>query len=103
MKFWTGSFGFLDATSTDTPVFEETTRQSICDLAPSFDIKDRFKKALEFRDYLEWQWFESHLHTSYYDFPSIVQLQSRTFDAVAGSIKRKRSRPKEEGRIENCD
>jgi hypothetical protein len=31
LRFWTGSFGFLDATSMDTPVFEETTRQSICD------------------------------------------------------------------------
>jgi hypothetical protein len=54
-------------------------------LAASFDIKDRFKKAVEFRDYLERQWFDAHLHTNYYDFPTIVQLQSKTFDAVASS------------------
>jgi GTPase SAR1 family protein len=63
LRFWTGSFGFLDATSIDTPIFEESTRQSICALAASFETKDRLEKATEFRGYLERQWFASNLHT----------------------------------------
>jgi len=92
VRFWTGSFSFLDATSTDTPIFEESTRQIVSDLAASFDTKDRFKKATEFRDYLERQWYAANIHTSYYDYPGMVEFQSRTFEAVASSIA-KANRP----------
>jgi len=95
VRFWTGSFSFLDATSTDTPIFEEATRQVVCDLAASFDTKDRFKKATEFRDYLERQWYAANIHTGYYDFRGTVEFQSRTFEAVASSItKANRTRAK---------
>jgi GTPase SAR1 family protein/predicted type IV restriction endonuclease len=86
VRFWTGSFSFLDATSTDTPMFEEVPRQIVCDLAASFDTKDRLKKATEFRDYLERQWYAANIHNSYYDFPGMVEFQSRTFEAVTSSI-----------------
>ncbi len=88
VRYWTGSFSFLDATSTDTPIFEEETRSRVCDLAASFDTRDRLAKATEFRDYLERQWYSANIHSSYYDFRGLVEFQSRTFQSAADSIAR---------------
>jgi hypothetical protein len=87
VRFWTGSFAFLDATATDTPIFDESVRSSVSHLASSFEIKDRLKKATEFKNYLTQAWFSANIHVNYYDFPGHIEFQNRTFAAVEASLK----------------
>ena len=55
-------------------------------IAASFDIEDRLKKSVQFRDYLIQAWFSSNIHVNYYDFPGTVEIQSRTFKSVEASL-----------------
>lgn len=56
VRFWTGSFSFLDAVSTETPIFDQDKRDQIASISSSFEISDRYRKAILFREYLEAQW-----------------------------------------------
>ncbi|MBR0717869.1 hypothetical protein [Bradyrhizobium liaoningense] len=98
VRFWTGSFAFLDATSTDTPIFDEEARGVVCDLAASFDIKDRFRKAVAFRDYLLQTWFSANIHVSYYNFPGHIEFQNRTFLSVEASLQPRRRQTRNDSR-----
>lgn len=81
-RFWLGSFSFLDATSIDTPIFDNIIRTEVSKLAPSFDISDRYKKAAAFRDYLESKWHLSNFDINYFDFPSVVSQHVLEFEQV---------------------
>lgn len=82
VQFWTGSFAFLDAVSTDTPIFDQELRQVVTEHAASFTIRDRYNKATAFRKYLEDQWHLLDCGATYYDFPALVQRQNETFLSV---------------------
>ena len=82
IRFWIGSFSFLDAMSTDTPVFEESARADIAANASSFEIGHRFRKTACFRDYLESKWHLANFDAVYFDFPTVVASQKWTFDMV---------------------
>lgn len=88
IRFWTGSFSFLDAVSTDTPIFEPETRDQIAKLAASFAITDRYQKATCFKKYLENQWHFSNFGVTYYDFISLMQGQEESFHAVKHAVER---------------
>lgn len=88
IRSWAGSFQFLDATSSDTPIFDEETRAKISRLASSFDIKDRLEKVKSFRDYLESSWFELSSTPTYYDFPSVLKNQADSIANVERAIQR---------------
>lgn len=88
IRFWTGSFAFLDAVSTDTPIFDQPSREKISKLAPSFEIEERYQKADCFRKYLENQWHLANFATNYYDFVSLVQSQEDTFKSVQNVLGR---------------
>jgi len=88
LRFWTGSFAFLDATSTDTPIFDEATRTEIAGLAASFDISDRLRRAISFRAYLEAQWHLANIGAGYYDFGGLLQTQSDSFASVREVVAR---------------
>lgn len=81
-RFWLASFSFLDATAIDTPIFDEDTREKIGNLAASFEIKDRYMKATAFRAYLENKWHQASFDVNYFDFPTVVIDQSRSFELV---------------------
>jgi hypothetical protein len=89
IKFWVGSFSFLDAMSIDTPIFDESVRDLVCKLAPSSDISDRYEKTVAFRRYLEERWHQSNFETNYYDFPVIISSQSNTFELVERAVLRR--------------
>lgn len=82
VRYWSGAFPFLDAMSTDTPVFDEQTRDLIASDAASLLIANRYRKATQFRTYLEAEWLSSALNASYYDFSSILRGQEDTFQSV---------------------
>jgi len=82
IRYWAGTFAFLDATSTDTPIFEIIARDEITKLAASFEIRKRYEKSNIFREYLEKKWQTSNFSANYFDFISVVQSQSDTFKSV---------------------
>ena len=88
IRFWIGSFSFLDAVSTDTPIFDETARAEVSRLAASFDIRERLKKTTAFRDYLESRWHLSNFHASYFDLPTVLASYSREFDMVERAVQK---------------
>jgi len=90
IRFWAGSFAFLDAVSTDTPIFDEESRAYVSNLAASFSIADRYKKAEKFRQYLESQWSLANFAANYYDFSSLADSQSETFRSVENAMGRRR-------------
>jgi GTPase SAR1 family protein len=90
IRFWMGSFSFLDATSIDTPIFDSVARGEIFEVASSFDIADRFRKADSFRKYLESQWHLADITASYFDFVSLMKGQEDTFESVERHIERVR-------------
>jgi hypothetical protein len=96
VRFWTGSFAFLDATSIDTPIFAQESCDKIKCLASSFDIADRYTKSMAFRSYLENQWFSSNIGSNYYNFPLLLGNQDHTFAAVKAFIDK--GSPRRNGR-----
>ena len=90
VRFWMASFSFLDATSTDTPIFDEDARVEVTAVAASFDIEDRLKKATCFRDYLESRWHLANIDSSYYDFPTLMADQARSFEIVERVVDRRK-------------
>ena len=88
IRFWTGSFAFLDAVSTDTPIFDEIAREEVSQLASSFAIGDRYRKAARFKDYLESQWHLANFGANYYDFAALLSAQADTFAAVKAVVDR---------------
>lgn len=82
VHYWTGSFSFLDAMSTDTPIFDESARAAVLDTAASFDIRDRYQKAVQFRSYLQATWHEANFTAAYYDFSRLLESQNETFLSV---------------------
>ena len=93
VRFWTGSFAFLDAVSTDTPIFDPVSRNEISRLASSFEINDRYQKADSFRKYLETQWHFSNFGANYYDFVTLLQSQEESFLSVKKFVEQNKSKP----------
>lgn len=89
IKFWAGDFSFLDATAIDTPIFDEQKRCIVCDYASSFNINDRYLKAVAFKEYLESIWDSFNFGVSYYNFKDVLNKQNKTFESVKQHIQRK--------------
>ena len=95
IRFWLGAFSFLDATSIDTPIFDEGVRTKIFKTAGSFEIKDRYARAVAFRSYLEKCWYDASFAVPYLDVPQIFVSQQDGFGSVNRFIQhgpRKRRR-----------
>lgn len=88
VRFWAGSFAFLDAVATDTPIFDEPTREEVARLASSFEIRDRWRKASIFKNYLDSQWHAASISASYFDFSSLLKSQVDSFESVRLAIDR---------------
>ncbi|WP_085695104.1 MULTISPECIES: hypothetical protein [unclassified Pseudomonas] len=86
VRHWAGSFAFLDAMSTDTPIFDEAAREIVCSLAASFSINDRYTKTVVFRDYLKTQWLLSNINVNYFDFIGLINGQENSFLTVSNHI-----------------
>lgn len=86
VMYWTGSFPFLDAVSTDTPIFDSDARQVVFKYAASVEISERLKKTEAFRKYLEAQWHLSSISANYYDFMTYIKMQEDSFKTVRGAV-----------------
>lgn len=90
IRYWSGSFAFLDAVSIDTPIFDEEARDKISKLSASFSIRSRHEKAVCFRKYLEERWHMCDFSANYYDFPSLISSQNYSFLSVERFIDQKK-------------
>jgi hypothetical protein len=88
VRFWLGAFSFLDATSIDSPIFDEAVRSAVFKTAGSFDIKVRYARAIAFRSYLEKCWYDASFSVRYLDVPQIFAAQQVGFDSVIRFIQR---------------
>lgn len=88
-RYWIGTFQFLDAVSSDTPIFDDNARELVTQLAPSFDIKLRYQKVIAFIAYLEACWHSMEVVPDYYDFPTILKNQYDSIVTVERAIQRR--------------
>src|SRR3546814_728996 len=88
VRYWAGTFAFLDAVATDTPIFQEETRAGVSKIAASFDLGDRFTRTSLFRTYLESQWHVANFAANYFDFAELLRSQHHTFQAAESVIAR---------------
>ena len=93
LRFWMGSFAYLDATSTDTPIFDSVERGEVFELGESFEIADRYKKTWAFRRYLEHQWDLANITATYFDFAALIRSQEEGFRSAERAIPRRSKRP----------
>jgi hypothetical protein len=91
VRYWMTTFAFIDAVSTDTPIFDAGIRGRVFELAASFDIADRLEKSAMFKDYLEKQWHVANVTAAYLDFVSLLRLQGASFAAVEQFVDRRKA------------
>ena len=90
-RYWAGAFSFLDAMSTDTPIFDEQAREVVSAEASSLIISSRYRKTAQFRAYLEAEWLSSGLDASYFNFSDVIKAQAPTFASVERVIGKRRA------------
>lgn len=72
IRHWIGDFSFLDAVCTDTPIFDTHVRGLVFKLADTFNISERYQRAVEFRRYLESAWHDAQFDINYYNLLPIL-------------------------------
>lgn len=82
LKRWIPTFGYLDAMSFDTPIFESIAREALAEEVESFDISIRFKRACAFKSYLISQWRQANIGTRYFDMENVFRTGDQSFHAV---------------------
>jgi len=85
---WAPTFAYLDAMLFDTPIFDETIRDHLHKNISSFDIKDRYKRTIEFRDYLDQSWIQFNQNPIYFDWPTTVKSGMGSFESVRRALDR---------------
>jgi hypothetical protein len=82
LRRWAGGFSYLDAVVFNTPILDEDVREKLVDELPSFDIRHRYERALNFRNYLTAVWQRSTLRPIYFGRMEIIRLGSHEFEAA---------------------
>jgi len=88
LKVWLASFAYLDAVSVDTPIFDETVAAELRQTIRSFGLKDRYARAVRFRDYLSGIWTAMAISPSFFDWESACRTGQDTFKTVAQALAR---------------
>ncbi|MDP9572372.1 UNVERIFIED_ORG: GTPase SAR1 family protein [Agrobacterium larrymoorei] len=92
IRNWVGDFAFLDATSIDTPIFDQESRDQLFVTVNSVTIDDRFARASTFKRYLEISWHQADFQQNYYDFISALTLEKDSFLQVERHIRKNNER-----------
>jgi len=79
---WVSSFAYMDAVLFDTPIFDEDFRREISLKLESFDICERYKRTVKFREYLDECWTKVSNFPVYFDWPTIRKLGEQSFISV---------------------
>ncbi|WP_137009357.1 type I restriction enzyme HsdR N-terminal domain-containing protein [Aquitalea aquatilis] len=88
---WSGTFAYLDAMVFDTPIFDAEVAKRCGLNIESFDIKHRFLRTTNFRDYLSHMWDASAIFVPYFNWKSLADAGEPTFDSVQSFISGNRT------------
>ncbi|OAI06750.1 hypothetical protein [Methylomonas methanica] len=83
---WAPSFAYLDAVLFDTPIFDENHRKEISAKLESFDIRERYKRTVKFRDYLNECWSQITKPPVFFDWPTLRNTGTPSFVSVKRAI-----------------
>lgn len=89
IKKWMPTFAYLDAMIFDTPILNEKMRAVMGHRIESFDIRERYRRTLEFIKYLDEAWEALGHRSSYFDWPTIKISGQSTFSSVGRAIEAK--------------
>jgi GTPase SAR1 family protein len=82
IKRWAPTFAYLDTMLFDTPIFDEEMRDRLRTNISSFDIGERYARTIQFREYLDRSWQEFKRHPIYFNWPTVVNSDTGSFDSV---------------------
>ncbi|EMW3188993.1 TPA: hypothetical protein NPN45_001154 [Klebsiella quasipneumoniae subsp. quasipneumoniae] len=82
LKRWISDFAYLDAMLFDTPIFNPEIVSSMRSSCESFNIEDRYKRALAFKTYLKSVWNRLINKPSYFDMIESLKMGDSSFESV---------------------
>jgi hypothetical protein len=85
---WAPTFAYLDAMAFDTPIFEAATLDDLSKEAESFDIRERYRRTMEFKKYLNTVWHNSNLAPPYFDWLGLLPIGQASFESVRRFVER---------------
>lgn len=88
LKRWMSDFAYLDAMLFDTPIFNHELINSMRSSCESFNIQDRYKRAIVFRDYLAGVWEKFPNKPSYFDLTQAFKMGEPSFDNVKRVVEK---------------
>lgn len=89
VKKWIGEFAYIDAMLFDTPILDEEVKAEVRRYVHSITMYDRYMRATKFKEYLTKCWNNMSKKPPYFDFLSVLESQSNTFDRVFNYISKK--------------
>jgi GTPase SAR1 family protein len=87
---WCSTFAYIDAMVFDTPIFDSVSYQKCSIDIESFDIGQRFKRTIAFRDYLNQAWDSSGINAPYFNWKTLINSGVETFNSVEKHIHGKK-------------
>ncbi|WP_233884818.1 hypothetical protein [Paraburkholderia flagellata] len=94
---WSTTFAYLDAMVFDTPIFDSNANHRCGTEIESFDIRHRYYRTTEFRDYLTQIWDASGITAPYFNWKTLILSGVGTFESVSSAISGNRG-PRRQGR-----
>ena len=86
IKKWIYVFSYIDAMVFDTPIFDDLLKEELNENLESFDIRDRYYRALRFKKYLLSCWREITNYPAYFNFEELMILSEESFRKVSKAI-----------------
>jgi hypothetical protein len=88
IRRWIATFGYIEAMSLDTPIFDEEVREQISSKLESFEIAIRYDRAVLFRNYLSKVWDQSFIRPPYFDWEEALKSGRSPFSNVHFAVQR---------------
>ena len=73
----------------DTPIFDEAIRDVLRKNISSFDIRERYERAIKFLDYLDQSWQEFNRSPIYFDWPTVISSGTDSFASVRRFLEKR--------------
>lgn len=83
---WCNTFAYLDAMVFDTPIFDPSVNTNCSTAIESFEIRHRYFRTTEFRDYLSHAWDGSGIIAPYFNWKTLLVSGISTFESVSSFI-----------------
>ena len=85
---WAPSFAYLDAMLIDTPILDDAARNSAIRRVTSFDIRERYKRTVDFDHYLTESWEAISPKPVFFDWPTVRKVGANGFNSVMRAVER---------------